>query len=180
MTQQTNMFQAEADVEAIPSILKVWPDGDAAAKYFEEHLVSNSVRDELRVWWKEAWFVDIAVICNPNPGKMAIGVHAKSKTHGCLRYGEFVGEGNASLAVQIATEKASALILAKNMGLVVLRSNTKFLEAKLSHPSDADKECMPIATQLFCNSKTHRFVWTQDMGSPGMLIAKELASSSLV
>ena len=176
---QTTLFQVESDAGAFDAVLKAWPDGDAAKKYFAEHLVSDHVRNELRVWWKDAWFVDVGIICSPNPGKMSIGVYAKSNTHGSLRYGEFLGDGNASIAAQMAVEKASSLMMAKGMRLGVLRSNTKFLESKLLKPSDADKEMMPIATSLFHEAQTHRFIWTQDMDTTGMRIAKELASASL-
>lgn len=176
---QTDLFHCNNDVEAVSSVLRAWPNRDVARAYFDKHAAPELVKEMLRTLWLEAWFIDIAVVCNPNPGKMGIGVYARSVAHGSLRYAEAVGDGNAAIAVQIAAERAATIAVMRSMKLVVLRSNTKFLEARLNTPSESDRQTMPLATKLFEISDEHKFVWTPDTGEAGLKIAKELASSSL-
>lgn len=159
--------------------MRAWPNGDAACKCLAEHPLPESLKDQLRGLWREAWFIDIGVVCHPNPGKMGIGIFARSIANGNIRYAEFAGEGNAAIAAQIAAERAAMIAMSRNMRTVILRSNTKFLANKLDEPAETDKQVMPTATQLFCKSDKHRFIWSPDIGETGMRVAKELATASL-
>jgi len=175
--QQTELLPVDA-VEASASVLRIWPNRDLAREYFDKHLVEEATKKELRSVWMDAWFVDLSVVCSPNPGKMGIAVYARSAAGGNVRYAEYAGEGNAAIAIQIAAERAATLAMSKGMNQVVLRANAKFLESKLGAPKEADRVLMPSATELFFESKTHRFIWTPD-GETGMKVAKEMALASL-